>query len=102
MSASSLQYYVIICNRKKKKKFIDLIYSYDGVCVDTMYGKGSAKAGALALALGFKTEELKVAISCIIPTNKAIELTEILKKDYDFQGKNTGIAFSVSIEALSL
>ncbi len=102
MSRTSLQYYVLICNKKKKKKFIELVASYGGVCIDTVYAKGSAKAGAFAKALGFETEEHKVVISCLIPTPKAVELTEILKTDYDFQGKNTGIAFSTSLDGLSL
>lgn len=102
MSSSNLQYYVIICNRKKKKKFTELISSYGGVCIDTMYGLGSAKAGIFELALGFKTEDKKVVISCLMPTIKAQELTEILKNDYDFLEKNTGIAFSISLGGLSI
>ncbi len=102
MSTSTLQYYVVICDKKKKKKFIGLVADFSGVCIDTMYGKGSAKAGAFAQALGFETEEHKVVISCLIPTEKARELTEILKNDYDFKSKNTGIAFSISLGGLSI
>ncbi len=102
MSTSSLQYFVLICNKKKKKKFMELLATHGGVCIDTMYGKGSAKAGAFAKALGFETEEHKVVISCLIPTQKARELTEILRTDYDFKSKNTGIAFSISLGGLSI
>ncbi len=102
MSNANLQYYVLICNKKAKKKFIELVASYGGVCIDAMYGKGSAKAGAFAKALGFETEEHKVVISCLIPTEKAYELTEILKTDHDFHKKNTGFAFSIALGGLSL
>ncbi len=102
MSTSGLQYYVLICDKKKKKQFIELVASYSGVCIDTMYARGSAKAGAFAKALGFETEEHKVVISCLMPTVKARELTEVLKTEYDFQRQNTGIAFSISLEGLSL
>ncbi len=102
MSTASLQYYVLICNKKVKKKFMALVASHGGVCIDTMYGKGSAKAGAFAQALGFETEEHKVVITCLIPTPEARKLTEILHNDYDFKSKNTGIAFSISLGGLSL
>ncbi len=102
MSASSLQYYVLICDKKKKKKFTELLASNGGVCIDTVYGRGSAKAGAFAKALGFETEEHKAVLSCLIPTSNAKVLTEILKTDYDFNSKNTGFAFSVSLGGLSI
>ncbi len=102
MSTSNLQYYVLICDKKEKKKFIDLLVSFGGLCIDTMYASGSAKAGTFAQALGFETEEHKVLISCLIPTPKAQELTVILQTDYNFKSKNTGIAFSISLDGLSL
>ncbi len=102
MSTSSLQFYTIICDKKKKKAFTELMASNGGVCIDTVYGKGSANCGAFADALGFKTEEHKVVISCLIPSDKAELLTEILIKDYDFQSPNTGMAFSVPLSGLSI
>ncbi len=102
MNASSLQYYVLICDKKKKKKFIGLAADMGGVCIDTMYGRGSAKAGAFAKALGFETEEHKVVITFLIPTEKAAELTDVLKSDFAFHKKNTGFAFSIPLGGLTL
>ncbi len=102
MSTSSVQYYVLICDKNKQKKFVELVASYGAGCINTRYGRGSAKAGAFAKALGIEVEEHKVLISCLLPTQKARELTEVLKTEHDFQGKNTGIAFGVSLGGLSL
>ncbi len=102
MNESGLQYYVVICDKKKKKKFMSLVADSGGVCLEAMYGRGSAKAGAFAQALGFETEEHKVVISCLIPTPQAVALTELLRREYNFDKKNTGFAFSVALEGLSL
>lgn len=101
-TSSSLQFYTIICNKKRKKTFTELAASFGGVCIDTVYGRGSANCKAFADALGFKTEEHKVIISCLIPSEKARLLTEILIKEHDFQSPNTGMAFSVPLSGLSI
>ncbi len=81
---------------------MELLSDYGGVCTDTMYARGSVKAGAFAMALGFDVEEHKVVISCLMPTEKALELTDVLTTRYGFRNKNTGIAFSVNVGGLSL
>ncbi len=102
MTSSNLQQYVLICDKKKRKKFLELVVAYEGVCIQTSYAKGSASAGAFATTLGFEPEEHKVVISSLMPTDKAIELTEILKTDYDFKSANTGFAFSIPVHSLVL
>ncbi len=102
MSSSNLQYFVLICDKTKKKKFIELVASFGGVSTETVYGRGSVKASAFARALGFESEEHKVIITALMPTEKAEELIRTLKEDYDFKKKNTGIAFSIAVEGLSI
>ncbi len=102
MKGSGIGYYVLICDKKKKAKFIDVVSSYGAGCIDSMYGKGSAKAGALAKALGLETEEHKVIITCLLTMDKARALTEALKSEYGFQEENTGFAFCIPVGGLSI
>ncbi len=102
MSNSNLQYYVLICDKKQKNKFIELLSSYGTVGIQTIYGRGSVKAGAFAKALGFETEEHKVVLSGLLPTLQAEKLTELLKTQHHFGRSNTGIAFSVAVEGLCI
>lgn len=96
-----LQYFVIICKQKKKDKFLKLLTEYDAHSIDTVYGKGSASCGALALALGLEGDCARAVISCLIPTPRAEELTAVLLSEYGFEKPNTGIAFSVPVEGLA-
>ncbi len=102
MSDTKLLYYTLICDKKKKVKFLELMASYGAVGIETVYGRGSAKASAFAQALGFETEEHKVVISALMLTAKAEELTRILQTQHDFQHSNTGIAFGIPVEGMML
>ncbi len=102
MSNLKAQYYTIICDKKKKNQMIALMASYGAVGIDTVYGRGSVKAGAFAQALGFETEEHKVVLSALIPSAKAAELTAVLHSEYHFGTENTGIAFGIPVEGLAI
>ncbi len=99
---SNLQYFVLICDKKKKNTFIELMGSHGAACIDVSYGKGSANAGILEKALGFETEEHKVVISALIHTTKATELIDVLTAKHNFNRQNTGFAFTIPVESLSL
>lgn len=96
----SLQYLVIIAEQKKKDKFISLLTENEAHEIRTIYGRGSMSPSAIAAAFGFEAEQGKVIISCLVTTEKAKQLMQILYKDYKFEKPNTGIAFSVAVEGL--
>ena len=102
MSNSKLQYYLLICDKKMQKKFMNLMYEYEVRGINCEYARGSANAGCIAKAFGFESEEHKVLLSGLISTPKAIELTETLKSKYKFHDNNTGFAFSIPVEGLSV
>lgn len=97
---SSLQYFVIIAEQKKKNKFLDLLDGYGARGIEIVYGHGSMSPNAIAAAFGFETEQAKVLISCLLKKEMAKALTEVLYNEYNFDKPNTGIAFGVSVEGL--
>ena len=98
---NSLQYFVIIAEQKKKNKFLTLLNDHGAKMIETVYGRGSMSPSAIAAAFGFEAEQGKVLISCLIKTENAKELMDVLYNDYHFDKPNTGIAFGISVEGLS-
>lgn len=96
-----LQYLVIISPKKKKNIFLDLLNQHGVHTVNTVYGHGSMNPSVLVAAFGLEAEQGKVLLSCLLPTEKAKKVIEILYKDYHFDKPNTGIAFSVAVEGLA-
>ena len=99
---TTLQYFVIIAEQKKKNKFISLLSDYGARGIQTVYGHGSMSPSMIAAAFGFEAEQGKVLISCLIKSENAKELINILYNDYNFKKPNTGIAFSIPVEGLAV
>ena len=98
---NGLQYFVIIADQKKKKKFLALLDEYDARGSDVIYAHGSMSPSAVAAAFGFESEQKKVMLSCLLKNEKAKQLLDVLYTDYQFDKPNTGIAFSVPIEGMA-
>ena len=98
---NSLQYFVIIAEQKKKKKFLSLLTDFGARGIETVYAHGSMSPSAIAAAFGFEAEQGKVMISCLLKSERAKELIDVLYKSYKFDEPNTGIAFSISVEGLA-
>ncbi len=98
---SNVQYFVIIAEQKKKIKFLELLGENDAHAIEVVYAHGSVNPNTFAAAFGFENEQGKVVISCLVKTEKAKALIEILHKDYKFNKPNTGIAFSISVEGIA-
>lgn len=99
--AHGLQYFVIIAEQKKKKKFLSLLDEYGARGIEVVYAHGSMNPSAIAAAFGFESVQEKVMISCLLKDEKAKELIEVLYQRYNFNKPNTGIAFSVAVEGVS-
>ena len=98
---NGLQYFVIIAEQNKKKKFLALLDEYDARGIETVYAHGSMSPSAVAAAFGFESEQKKVMLSCLLKDKNAKKLLEVLYKDYKFNMPNTGIAFSIPVEGMA-
>ena len=97
---NGLQYFVIIGSTKLKDKFTNLLIENGGHSIDTIYGRGSVGKSILAQAFGLDADQKKAIISCLMPTENAKKVIDVLYDEYKFSKANTGIAFSVPIQKL--
>ena len=98
---STLQYFVLIAEQKKKDKFLSVLADYDAKVIETIYSHGSMSPSLIASAFGFEAEQGKVLISCLVKTENAKELIDVLYNEYEFSKPNTGIAFTIPVEGLA-
>lgn len=93
---------IIIAGRKRKDALLSAL-SQAGACMtDTMYGKGTYRASCLADALGLVPEDKKVVITCILPEVRVDSILCMLEREFHFDRPNTGIAFTVPIDNMSV
>lgn len=98
---NGLQYFVVIAEQKKKNKYLSLLSDHGAHGVTTVYGHGSMSPSAIAAAFGFEAEQGKVLITCLVKTETAKHLINLLYHDYQFSKPNTGIAFTIPVEGLA-
>lgn len=96
-----LQYFVIIADQNKKKEFLALLDEYGARGIEVVYAHGSMNPSAVAAAFGLETEQHKMMLTCLLHTNQAKNLMDVLYYDYRFDKPNTGIAFSVPVEGMA-
>ena len=91
----------MIAAQKKKDKYLSLLAENGAHGIEVVYGHGSMSPSAIAAAFGFEAEQGKVLITCLVKTDTAKKLTDVLYHDYNFSKPNTGIAFSIPVEGLA-
>ncbi len=96
----TLQNLVIIAKPKLKDKLSALLIENGARSINTTYGHGSVSKSILAQAFGLDAEQKKVILSCLIKTQGAKKIIDILYNEYNFNKPNSGIAFTMSVEGL--
>lgn len=99
--AEEILFLVLIAGRKQKDPLLTMLLQSGARVVNTLYGRGSVKAGCLKNALGLVPEENKVVITCVSTNEKADVILKLLIDQFGFHKPNTGIAFTIPIDRLS-
>ncbi len=99
---NGLFYLTLIAGRKQKDALLDALTQTGGRLVKVVYGRGSVNASYLECMFGIVPEEDKVLITCLLPGEKADAVFEMLIQKFHFDKPNTGIAFTIPVEKISI
>lgn len=97
-----VDYLTLITGRNKKDEILKFLLSSGCHLIDLVYAKGSVKTGYFKDMLGLVPEEKKIMITCLIAGNLTDHLLEQLVKQFNFDKPNTGIAFVVPVDRLTV
>jgi hypothetical protein len=97
-----LVFLTLISDRKHKKALLDALTETGGRLVNIMYGRGTGNPNYIKDTLGLAREDSKVIIICLIPGEKSDAALEMLNRRFSFDRPDTGIAFTIPVEKLSL
>lgn len=97
-----IDFLTLVADRKLKEEIIKLLLEYRGHLIDVVYAKGSVQSGYFKDMLGLVPEEKKILITCLIARTISEQLLEQLVLKFNFDKPNTGIAFVVPVEKLSV
>lgn len=98
----TIDYLTIITARNYKDDVLKLLLNTGCHLIDVVYAKGSVQSGYFKDMLGLVSEEKKVLITCILKSDLTLQLLEQLVINFNFDQPNTGIAFAVPVEKLSV
>ena len=97
-----IEFLTVIAGRKWKTPLLDALTEAGALLMHTAYGRSSVYSGSFLELLGLVPEEHKAVITCLIPRDKVDKALDMLESRFSFNKPNTGIAFTIPIEKLSL
>lgn len=98
----NIDFLTIITGRKHKEAILKLLLDSGCRLIDVVYAKGSVQTGYFRDMLGLVPEEKKVMITCFITSNLSGQLLDRLVEKFKFDEPNTGIAFTIPVEKVSV
>ncbi|GAE88823.1 hypothetical protein [Acetivibrio straminisolvens] len=97
-----VDFLTLIADRKYKKEILKLLFDCRCHLIDVIYVKGTVKSEYFRDMLGLVPEEKRVMITGLIAGNLSGQLLEQLVTKLNFEKPNTGIAFVVPVDKLSV
>lgn len=99
---NGIDFLTIIAKRKHKEELLEFLLAAGGHLIDVVYAKGTVKAGFFDDMVGLVPEEKKVMITCLVAGSLTDGILETLGTQFSFSDPNTGIAFVVPVDKVSL
>ncbi len=98
----TIDYLTVITARKYKDSVQKLLLDSGCYLIDVVYAKGSVQSGYFKDMLGLVADEKKVLITCILKSNLTPQLMEQFVTKLNFDQPNTGIAYVIPVDKLSV
>lgn len=99
---NSVEYLIIIAGRNYKDELLKLLFELKCHLINVIYAKGSVKSGYFTDMLGLVPEEKKVMITSIVTSDISGKVMEQLVSKFHFDQPNTGIAYTIPVDKLSV
>jgi len=100
--SGGITFWVLIVGRKNQDAMLSALLENGAHLTNTMYGRGTVEASYLQNVLGLVPEKHKTMIMCLLPDSETVAVTKMLNERFHFGQPNTGIAFTISIDHLSI
>ena len=97
-----IEFLTIIAARKYEDEILKMLVEEKGHLINVVYAKGSVPSGYFRDMLGLVQEEKKVMITCLVTSDVSAQVFEQLLTKFEFAKPNTGIAFAVPVDMLSV
>jgi hypothetical protein len=101
-SDCTIDYLTVIAARQSKDEILKLLLTSGCHIIDVVYAKGSVQTGYFKDMLGLVADEKKILITCILKSDLTPQLMEQFVTKLNFNQPNTGIAFVIPVEKLSV
>ncbi len=98
----SIDYLTLVVGREHKESILKLLLEFGCHLINVVYAKGSVTGRYFKDMLGFVPEEKKVMITCLTTGDVSDQLLERLIHKYNFDKPNTGIAFVIPVDKVSI